>query len=91
MPALSTDMPKSSPIDQARRWCKERVDAECYVVLSNYWPVVALVPQRYQPAALLGVDAIKLYLGDFSPPEEILVYHAANMSEYARGSTRREH
>jgi Fic/DOC family len=119
-------MPKSSPIDQARRWWKERVDAERYVVLSseassaavarvlrqeglvmdvagkrvwiltadrppdrratflaNYWPVVALVLQRYQPAALLGVDAIKLYLGDFSPPEEILVYHAANMSEYA--------
>jgi Fic/DOC family len=119
-------MPKSSPIDQARRWWKERVDAGRYVVLSseassaavarvlrqeglvmdvagkrvwiltadrppdrratflaNYWPVVALVLQRYQPAALLGVDAIKLYLGDFSPPEEILVYHAANMSEYA--------
>ena len=117
-----TYMPKSSPIDQARRWWKERVDAERYVVLSseassssvarvlrqeglvmdvagkrvwiltadrpldrratflaNYWPVVALVLQRYQPAAVLGVDAIKLYLGDFSPPEKILAYHAAKM------------
>src|ERR1700692_3225810 len=99
-------MPKSSPIEQARHWWKERVDAERYVVsptespsaavarvlrqeglvmdvarkrawiltaerpldrratfLTNYWPVVVLVLQRYRPAALVGVNAIKLHLG----------------------------
>src|ERR1700736_2437813 len=48
--------------------------------LANYWPVVALVLQRYRPAAVIGANAIKLYLGDCSPPEELLVYHAANQS-----------
>jgi hypothetical protein len=118
-------MPKSTPVEEARRWWKERVDAERYVVsptespsaavarvlrqeglvmdvagkrawilaaersldrratfLANYWPVVALVLQRYRPAAVIGANAIKLHLGDFSPPEELLVYHAANQSDY---------
>jgi len=118
-------MPKSSPIEQARHWWKERVDSERYVVsptespsaavarvlrqeglvmdvagkrawiltaerpldrratfLANYWPVVDLVLQRYRPAALVGVNAIKLHLGDFSPPEELLAYQAVNQSDY---------
>ena len=50
--------------------------------LANYWPVVALVLQRYRPAALVGANAIKLYLGDFSPPEELLAYQGANQSDY---------
>ncbi len=53
------------------------------VFISNYWPVVALVLKRYEPAALAGLSAIKLHLEDFSPPEELLAYHGANKSEYA--------
>ncbi len=52
------------------------------VLIANYWPVLALVLQRYEPAALRGVSAIKLHLGDFSPPEEIRAYQGANQSEY---------
>jgi hypothetical protein len=86
-------MPKRSPLENARRWWKERVDADRYVVspaeapsvavarilrqegsvldvaakrawiltserpidrraifIPNYWPVVALVLERYTPA-----------------------------------------
>ena len=53
------------------------------VFISNYWPVVALVLRRYEPAALAGLSAIKLHLEDFSPPEELLAYQGANQSEYA--------
>jgi hypothetical protein len=50
--------------------------------LSNYWPVVALVLQRYAPAAVAGVPAIRLHLEDFSAPEELPAYQGANQSEY---------
>jgi len=53
------------------------------VFIANYWPVVALVLGRYEPAALAGLSAIKLHLEDLSPPEELLAYQAANQSEYA--------
>jgi Fic family protein len=119
-------MPKSSPLERARRWWKERADAEHYVVspaeapsaaiarvlkqeglvmevagkrawiltaekpidarpifLANYWPVVALILERYAPAAIAGLSAIKLHLEDFSPPEILPVYQGANQSEYA--------
>jgi len=114
-----------SPIEQARRWWKERTDAERYVVssaeapsasvarvlrqeglvldvagrrawiltpgktadgravfLANYWPVVALVLKRYEPAAVAGAAAIRLHLEDFSPPEELPAYQGVNQSEY---------
>jgi hypothetical protein len=118
-------MARASPLEQARRWWKERADADRYVVppaeapssavarvlrqeglvldaagkrawiltpgrhadgraafLANYWPVVALVLQRYEPAAVAGVSAIRLHLDDFSAPEELPVYQGANQSEY---------
>jgi Fic/DOC family protein len=52
------------------------------VFLANYWAVLALVLKRYEPAALRGVSAIKVHLGDFSPPEEMRAYQDANQSEY---------
>src|SRR5258708_14230309 len=53
------------------------------VFITNYWPIVALVLGRYEPAAIAGLGAIKLHLEDFSPPEELLAYQSANQSEYA--------
>jgi hypothetical protein len=53
------------------------------VFIANYWSVVALVLERYEPAAVAGLNAIKLHLEDFSPPEELLAYQGANQSEYA--------
>jgi Fic family protein len=50
--------------------------------LANYWPVVSLVLERYAPAAIAGVEAVKLLLGDWAPPEILPAYHAANQSEY---------
>lgn len=52
------------------------------VFLANYWPVTALALDRYSPSALSGVSAVKAYLEDFSPPEELLAVHGANQSEY---------
>ncbi len=52
------------------------------VFLLNYWPVVAAVLARYDPAAIVGLNAVKLHLGEFSPPETLRVYHAANDSVY---------
>jgi Fic family protein len=118
-------MASSSPLEQARRWWKERADTERHVVspaeapsaavsrvlrqeglvldaagkrawiltpgkpadgraafLANYWPVVALVLPRYEPAAVAGIPAIRLHLEDFSAPEELPTYQAANQSEY---------
>jgi Fic/DOC family len=118
-------MATERPLVHARRWWKERADAERYVVspseapslavarvlrqeglvldtagrrawilttrktidgravfLANYWPVVALVLKRYELAAVAGVAAIRLHLEDFSPPEDLPAYQAANQSEY---------
>lgn len=52
------------------------------VFLANYWPVVALVLKRYEVAAVAGVAAIRVHLEDFSPPEDLPAYQAANQSEY---------
>src|SRR5258708_12474794 len=52
------------------------------VFIANYWPVVALVLGRYEPAALAGLGAIKLHREDFSPPEELLAHQSANHSDY---------
>lgn len=118
-------MARSSPLEQARRWWKERADTDRYVVspaeapssavarvlrqeglvldaagkrawiltpgnhadgraafLANYWPVLALVLQRYEPAAVAGIAAIRLLLEDLSVPEELPAYQGANQSEY---------
>jgi Fic family protein len=52
------------------------------IFIPNYWPVVALVLERYAPAVVSGVNAIRLYLGDYSPPEDLRAYQGANQSEY---------
>jgi Fic family protein len=52
------------------------------VFLANYWAVAALVLERYAPAAVVGLQAVKLLLGDWAPPETLPVCHAANQSEY---------
>ena len=52
------------------------------VFLANYWPVIGLILERYAPAAIVGVNAVRLHLGDFSPPEYLPAYQAANQSEY---------
>lgn len=44
--------------------------------------VVALVLKRYELAAVSGVAAIRVHLEDFSPPEDLPAYQAANQSEY---------
>lgn len=118
-------MATERPMETARRWWKERTDAERYVVspseapspavsrvlrqeglvldtagrrawilttgknvdgrvvfLANYWPVVALVLKRYGLAAIAGVAAVRVHLEDFSPPEDLPAYQAANLSEY---------
>jgi hypothetical protein len=53
------------------------------VFLANYWPIVALVLARYEPAAVAGAGAVRLHLGDYSPPEGLLAFHSANQSEYS--------
>lgn len=53
------------------------------VFIPNYWPVAALVLNRYAPAAIAGVGAIRLHLENFSPAEELIAYHGASQSEYA--------
>jgi Fic family protein len=50
--------------------------------LSNYWPVVALVLAHYAPAVIVGLDAVRVHLGDFAPPRVIAVRHAASASAY---------
>ncbi|HZK79171.1 MAG TPA: Fic family protein [Gemmatimonadaceae bacterium] len=50
------------------------------ILLQNYWPVVAKVMDRYAPSALVGMDAIRLHLGNFAPPTDVRVYHSASKS-----------
>ena len=52
------------------------------VFLLNYWPVVAIAIARYAPAAIVGLNAVKLHLGDFSPPHAVRVYRGASDSVY---------
>lgn len=52
------------------------------VFLANYWPVLARVLHRYQPAAIIGVDAVRLHLEDLTIPTEVTAWHRANASSY---------
>jgi hypothetical protein len=52
------------------------------VFLSNYWPVVDNVLARYSPSAIVGLEAVRLHLGDFTPPLILPVQQGANRSEY---------
>ncbi len=59
----------------------ERPSDRRAIFIANYWPVVALVLARYEPAAIAGLGAIKLHLEDFSPPDELRAHQNANQSE----------
>lgn len=52
------------------------------IFVGNYWPVVARVLGRYAPAAVTGIDAVRLHLADYSIPAELTVLHRANASVY---------
>lgn len=53
------------------------------VVIANYWTIAALVLRGYAPAAVTGVDAVRLHLGDWSVPTLLLTAHGANKSDYS--------
>jgi hypothetical protein len=48
-------MPKRSPLETARRWWKERVDADRYVVSSAEAPTVAVARVLRQEGLVLDV------------------------------------
>ena len=48
--------------------------------LSNYWTIVAIVLEAYAPAAVIGVDAVRLHLDEHRIPAELRTYHGANRS-----------
>lgn len=50
--------------------------------VQNYWPVVAIILERYTPAGVAGVEAVRLHLGEATPPLVLPVVHGANKSEY---------
>jgi hypothetical protein len=50
--------------------------------VQNYWAVVATVLERYAPAGVAGVEAVRLHLGEAAPPLALPVVHAASKSEY---------
>ena len=50
--------------------------------VANYWPVVVRVLAQYEPAAITGVDAVRLHLGEFAVPVNLTAQHAANRSRY---------
>jgi hypothetical protein len=50
--------------------------------VANYWSVVSLVLRQYAPAAISGIDAVRLHVGDFAVPVELSARHAANRSKY---------
>lgn len=50
--------------------------------VANYWSVVSLVLRQYEPAAISGINAVRLHVGDFAVPVGLLARHAANKSKY---------
>ena len=55
------------------------------IFLRNYWLVVAELLRRWAPAAVLGIPAVQLHLGETAPPEVLPTIHSANTSRYAIG------
>src|SRR5262249_15849935 len=49
---------------------------------ANYWGVVRTVMEAYEPAAVTGMAAVNLHLGDSSIPATLKVQHAASKSLY---------
>lgn len=58
----------------------DRTDSRA-ILLQNYWPVLTTVMNRYSPSVLVGMEALRLHLGDFAPPTELRVYHSASLSK----------
>ncbi len=52
------------------------------IFLRNYWAIVDLVIQGWAPAAVEGMAAVRLHLGEASPPVTLPVQHGANQSRY---------
>jgi Fic family protein len=52
------------------------------IFLLNYWRVVALVLGDYHPAAVTGVDAVRLHLEEGTIPTQLRVRHGASLSKY---------
>jgi len=52
------------------------------IFLANYWAVVRAVMEAYAPAAIAGIAAVRLHLGDASIPAVLKVRHAASRSLY---------
>ncbi len=53
------------------------------IFLRNYWLVVAEVLRGWAPAAVVGIPAVQLHLGETAPPAVLPVIQAANESRYA--------
>ena len=53
------------------------------IFLRNYWFVVAEVLRGWAPAAVVGIPAVQLHLGESAPPALLPVIHGANTSRYA--------
>ena len=53
------------------------------IFLRNYWLVVAEVLRGWAPAAVVGIQAVQLYLGETAPPATLPVIQGANTSRYA--------
>lgn len=52
------------------------------IFLRNYWAVVAEVLRAWAPAAVIGIPAVQLYLGESAPPAELPAIQGANGSRY---------
>ncbi|MDQ8173693.1 MAG: Fic family protein [Gemmatimonadota bacterium] len=53
------------------------------IFLRNYWLVVAELLRRWAPAAIVGIPAVQLHLGETAPPAVLPAIHRANASRYA--------
>lgn len=53
------------------------------IFLRNYRSVVAEVLRGWAPAAVVGIPAVQLHLGESAPPALLPVIHGANASRYA--------
>ncbi len=52
------------------------------VFLANFWSVVALTVEKYTPAAVDGIEAVRLHLEDFTVPVTLSALHRASASNY---------
>ena len=53
------------------------------IFLQNYWAVVDELLRGWTPAAVLGIPAVQLHLGETAPPTILPIVQGANRSRYA--------